>query len=179
MTAADIQLFFPDLVIDILHIGLIFLIGKIILRGITAAVIVSIASSKDSDGFRERVLMIKGVIHAVGNTVIYGVTLFLILAAIGINILPILAGAGVLGLVAGLGAQTLVKDFFSGLLISAEDQYRVGEKVKINAQVEGTVVRIAMRLTTLRGDEGEIHHILNSSITTVTNFTRKEKVKRS
>ncbi len=170
---SSLQSLLLDIVRDTVYIAFVFLIGKLLIRGTTAAVLASMSVANKSEGFKERADTIRSVIRIIGNTILYSVLLFLVLDALGIDIAPLLAGAGALGLIAGLGSQTLIKDFVSGILISAEDQYRVGERVKINAIIEGTVLQIAMRLTTLRGDDGEIHHILNSSITMVTNFSRK------
>jgi len=170
---SGLQVLLPDLLRAVVHIVFIFLFGKVLLHVIVATVLASISVAQGSSGFTERTHTIKSVIRVIGNTILYGIILFLTLDVLGVDIRPLLAGAGVLGLIAGLGSQTLMKDFVSGIVISAEDQYRVGERVKINAAVEGTVVRIAMRLTTLRGEDGETHHILNSAITMVTNFSRK------
>jgi len=174
MTAfTDLQSLVVVLALDTARIIFIILVGKLLLRAIIAAIIASISVGGQGDGFKERVATIRGVIRVIGNTILYSIVVFLVLDIFGIDIRPILAGAGVLGLIAGLGSQTLMKDFVSGILISAEDQYRVGERVKINATIEGTVIKIAMRLTTLRGEDGEIHNILNSAITMVTNYSRK------
>lgn len=172
MTPIDLQTLLIDTAIDVLHVIVVILIGKILIRVISATLIASISVAKGTDGFNERSERIRGVVRVIGNTILYGMVIVLVLEILGIQIGPILAGAGALGLIAGLGAQTLLKDFVSGIVISAEDQFRVGDRVKINSMVEGTVTGIALRLTTLRGDEGEIHHILNSSITTVTNYSR-------
>ncbi len=138
----------------------------------------SMSASKGSAGFKERARTVESVIRLIGNTILYSIVVFLALEALGIDIRPLLAGAGALGLIAGLGSQTLMKDFVSGILISAEDQYRVGERVVINSITEGVVVKIAMRLTTLRGDSGEVHNILNSAIVTVTNLSRNKEPKK-
>lgn len=174
MTPVDLDTIVFDVLRDALRIAFVIAIGKLLIHLITTAVLTSIAIAKGTDGYKERAQTIQNVIRLVGNVITYSIALFLLLTALGIDIRPLLAGAGVLGLIAGLGAQTLMKDFFTGIVISAEDQYRVGERIKINSGIEGTVVEIALRLTTLRGTDGELHHILNSAITTVTNYSRKK-----
>ena len=170
-----LQSLIPTLLLDVVHIAIIFVIGKLLIRLVTAAVVASISIAKRTSGFSARVRTITRVIHFRGNAILYGVVVFLILEVLGIDIGPLLAGVGALGLIAGIASQTVIKDFVSSILISAEDQYRVGEHVKINSTIEGTVMQIAMRLTTLRGTDGEIHNILNSSITAVTNYSRNKK----
>ena len=99
------------------------------------------------------------------------ITLAMILQTLGIYIGPLLASAGVVGLAISLGAQTLIKDYIGGVLILAEDHFRVGDVVEINA-VSGEVVRITLRVTYLRNVEGKRHAVPNGDIRTVTNVTR-------
>ena len=99
------------------------------------------------------------------------ITLAMILQALGIYIGPLLASAGVVGLAISLGAQTLIKDYIGGVLILAEDHFRVGDVVEVNA-VSGEVVRITLRVTYLRNLEGKLHAVPNGDIRTVTNVTR-------
>jgi len=98
----------------------------------------------------------------------------MILNLFGVDIRPILAGVGVIGLAIGFGAQSLVKDFVSGLFILVENQYRIGDKVKIGSS-EGNVIRITMRSTVLKDEEGKIYYISNGSIKNVINMTQQKK----
>ena len=100
---------------------------------------------------------------------IYVVLLLMVLSLFGVDIRPILAGAGVVGLAIGFGAQSLVKDFVSGLFILVEDQYGIGDKVKIGSN-EGKVIRITMRSTVLKDDEGKNYYISNGTINNVIKF---------
>lgn len=88
---------------------------------------------------------------------------------------PLLAGAGVLSLLIGFGIQTFVKDFISGVFIVSENQYRVGDVVSvttsIGGSVEGTVIRITLRTTVLRDNDGAIHFIPNGNIARAANQT--------
>jgi len=103
--------------------------------------------------------------------IIVVIALFMILSELGINITPLLAGAGVAGIAIGFGAQSLIKDFVSGLFILLEDQYNQGDVVKI-ADIAGIVEEVNLRRTVLRDLEGIVHTIPNGQITTASNYTR-------
>ena len=109
-----------------------------------------------------------GVIHATGLAVIGVITGLQFLAAVGVNLAPLLASAGVAGIAIGLAAQTIVKDVLNGTLILVEGQFNVGDTVKM-AGVSGVVEAITLRKTTLRDADGSICVIPNSQITTVVN----------
>lgn len=107
------------------------------------------------------------------NIVNYTVTfigVLLILSQLGIELMPILAGAGVIGLAVAFGAQNLVRDVITGLFIIFEDQFSVGDYVRIQSY-EGTVEEIGLRITKIKAGTGEIHIIPNGTITQVTNFS--------
>ena len=114
------------------------------------------------------------VIVSIGNIVIYTIILFMVLNLFGVDIRPILAAAGIIGLAIGFGAQSLVKDFVSGLFILVEDQYGIGDKVKIGNS-EGSVIRITMRSTVLKDEEGKIHYLSNGLIKDVINISQQKK----
>ncbi|MBL8055112.1 MAG: mechanosensitive ion channel family protein [Anaerolineales bacterium] len=92
------------------------------------------------------------------------------LAVLGVDIGPLLAGAGLVGLALSLGAQTLIKDYLGGLLILAEDQFRVGDVIKIG-EISGEVERITLRTTRMRDVEGRLHVLANGDIRAVSNLT--------
>lgn len=95
----------------------------------------------------------------------------MVLQELGVNIAPLLAGAGVVGIALGFGAQSLVQDAFRGLFIIFENQYRVGDVVQINGDLAGVVEKITLRATVLRDLDGNVHHISNGNINTATNMT--------
>ena len=109
------------------------------------------------------------------ETVINFIAVLLILEQLGFNLWPVLAGAGVVGLAVGFGAQNLVKDVIAGFFILLEDQYSVGEMIQIRT-FKGTVEEIGLRVTKIRSSTGEIHIIPNGSIVEVTNFSRNNSV---
>lgn len=103
--------------------------------------------------------------------VISAVAVMLVLAEVGISLAPILGAAGVVGLAIGFGAQSLVKDYFTGFFILFEDQIRTGDIVKI-ADLAGLVEDITLRHVRLRDYEGNVHFVPNNLITSVTNMSR-------
>ena len=111
------------------------------------------------------------VINITTKAFVYTIVAFIILKEIGIEIAPLLAGAGVVGLAVGFGAQTLIRDVISGFFIIMENQYSVGDYVELNG-VGGTVQKITLRTTVLRNLEGIVHIIQNGEIKQVSNFTQ-------
>lgn len=99
------------------------------------------------------------------------VALFLILPEFGVEIGPLLAGAGVVGVALSFGAQSLIKDVINGVFILLEDQLNKGDVVKI-AGITGTVEEVNLRRTVIRDLDGTVHTIPNGEIATVSNYTR-------
>jgi small conductance mechanosensitive channel len=120
---------------------------------------------------RKRLETLTGVLQTAITTVILGAVGFMILSELGIDITPILAGAGIAGIALGFGAQSLVKDVIGGIFILAEDQYGVGDVVRV-ADVAGLVEDINLRRTILRDLDGIVHSIPNGEIRVASNFTR-------
>lgn len=115
----------------------------------------------------------KTIGRLIGNLVSYTVNFFviiLILSQFGFNLAPLLAGAGVIGLAIGFGAQSLVKDVITGFFIIFEDQFAVGDVIQIGTY-KGTVEEIGIRVTKIRSWTGEVYIIPNGSISQVTNFS--------
>jgi small conductance mechanosensitive channel len=111
------------------------------------------------------------VIYSVGIAIICFIALLQILPVFGVNMGPLLASAGIAGLAIGFGAQTLVHDVINGFFILVENQYNVGDTVKI-AGVKGAVEAMTLRHTVLRDADGTLHTVPNSQITVVSNLTR-------
>ncbi|PFP14767.1 mechanosensitive ion channel protein MscS [Bacillus sp. AFS073361] len=102
--------------------------------------------------------------------VVYFIAFMMILSVLGIDVKALIAGAGVVGLAVGFGAQSLVKDVISGFFIIFEDQFSVGDHVRIG-QFEGNVEAIGLRTTKVKSWTGELHILPNGSIIEVTNFS--------
>jgi small conductance mechanosensitive channel len=110
------------------------------------------------------------VIRATGLAVIGVIAGMQFLAALGVNLAPLLASAGVAGVAIGLAAQNIVKDMFNGILILVEGQFNVGDTVRL-AGLAGTVEAMTLRKTTVRDGDGTLYVIPNSQITTVANLS--------
>ena len=110
------------------------------------------------------------LLQSVLSYIVYFSAILAILSVLEINVAGLLAGAGIAGLAIGFGAQSLVKDVISGFFIIFEDQFGVGDHIKLNT-AEGTVVEIGLRTTKVRGSSGEQHIIPNGSIGAVVNYS--------
>ena len=114
---------------------------------------------------------LSSVTYSVGVFIVVFWAAMAILQRLGINVAPLLASAGIAGLAIGFGAQTLVKDFINGFFILVENQYDLGDTIKI-AGVQGVVETMTLRRTVLRADDGSQNTIPSSQVTIVSNLTR-------
>jgi small conductance mechanosensitive channel len=114
---------------------------------------------------------LSGVLYSAGVFVLVFLALLQILPILGINMGPLLASAGIAGLAIGFGAQTLVHDVINGFFILMENQYEVGDVVRV-AGITGTVERMTFHATLLRDDQGALTTVPNSKIDIVSNLTR-------
>jgi len=119
----------------------------------------------------QQVRTLAAVITSVGVFVIGFWALLQALPLFNLDLRPLLASAGVAGLAIGFGAQTLVKDFINGFLILIDDQYDIGDSIRV-AGVKGVVESMTLRTTILRDDDGTLHTVPNSQISIVSNATR-------
>lgn len=162
--------------VEIVWIFILFFLGKIILNVIVKHLI-KLADDGDDSHISQKEKRAKTlglIIKSIGNVLIYSVLLFMVLSLSGVDIRPILASAGIIGLAIGFGSQSLVKDFVSGLFILIENQYGVGDRVKIG-NFEGNVIKITMRSTVLMDDEKKVYYISNGLIKDVTNMSQQKK----
>jgi small-conductance mechanosensitive channel len=114
---------------------------------------------------------LSGVAHSAGVFVLVFLALLQILPVLGVNMGPLLASAGIVGLAIGFGAQALVHDVINGFFILMENQYEVGDTVRVGG-VTGTVERMTLRATLLRDDQGALSTVPNGKIDVVSNLTR-------
>lgn len=121
---------------------------------------------------RKRIETLIRVFRYIASVVIGAVTIMLVLSEIGISIAPILATAGVAGLAVGFGAQSLVKDYFTGFVMLLENQIRVGDHVEVGGKT-GIVEEVTLRYVRLRDLEGHVHFVPNGVIATVSNRSRE------
>jgi small conductance mechanosensitive channel len=117
-----------------------------------------------------RVQTLVSVMHNAVRTVVLTLGAMMVLQELGVPIGPLLGGAAVVGLAVAFGAQSLIKDYFTGFLVLLEQQYLLGDVVRIGG-VTGKVEQITLRLTVLRDAEGAVHFIPHGQITTVTNLS--------
>jgi len=119
-----------------------------------------------------RAQTIAQVLRSVATAVVYGIGVLMILGELGINLGPLLAGAGIAGIAIGFGAQSLVKDFLSGIFMLVEDQYGVGDIVDLG-EANGTVEAVTLRSTRLRDVNGTVWHVPNGAIARVANKSQQ------
>ncbi len=119
---------------------------------------------------RQRVATLTKVTSSIARALIWTTTLIVVLGNFGISIGPLLAGAGIAGVAVGFGAQSIIKDFFSGFFILLEDQFGVGDIITVGT-ITGTVERLTLRITMLRDANGTAYFIPNSNISNVANRT--------
>ena len=127
---------------------------------------------KPKSAIKKRTDTLSNVFIDTGMVLIILISVFMILSELEINIAPALAGLGVAGIAVGFGAQHLVKDIFNGMLILMENQFGVGDVVKI-AGITGTVEEVNLRRTVLRDLDGIVHTVPNGDISVASNYTKE------
>jgi moderate conductance mechanosensitive channel len=113
-----------------------------------------------------------GVLKGVAGAVVWTIALFAILDAVGVPLQPILAGAGLAGIVLGFGAQQLVRDVLAGIAMLIEDQYGVGDWIEVEGRI-GKVERVGIRATSFRDLDGIMNHVLNGYLQRVGNLSQE------
>ncbi|WP_421740612.1 mechanosensitive ion channel family protein [Cellulomonas sp.] len=126
------------------------------------------ASPLSSARRAQRARTIGSVLRSTATVVVGSIAFFLILDALGVNIAPFIASAGVVGVAVGFGAQSLVKDFLSGLFMLLEDQYGVGDIVDVGPAT-GTVEAVTLRITKIRDSDGTLWYVPNGTMLRVGN----------
>jgi small conductance mechanosensitive channel len=128
----------------------------------------------------QRAKTMADVLGRLANALIWGIAILVVLGELGINLAPLIAGAGVLGIALGFGAQTLVRDFLSGFFMLVEDQFGVGDVIDVGGAVggsgggiSGTVEGVSLRTTRLRDVEGVVWHVPNGEIKRVGNKSQQ------
>ena len=157
-----------------LHILLVLILTMIALRAakvLSTRLISVVVRQKEDPEFQKRTQTLGSIIRYVLIIAILIVAAMTVLKELGIEIGPVLAAAGIVGLAVGFGAQSLVKDVISGFFILLEDQIRVGDVVQI-AGKGGLVEKINLKTTILRDLAGNVHYVPNGHIDVVTNMTK-------
>ena len=117
---------------------------------------------------KERARTTGTVLTSTLNAVIWVIALGMILGEFGLNLGPLIASAGVIGIAFGLGAQSIVRDVLAGLFMLIEDQYGVGDRIDV-LEISGAVERVGLRITTVRDDSGTLWYLRNGEIMKVGN----------
>ena len=129
------------------------------------------ATARGETTAKRRAQTLSAIFRGVVQGIIFFIGLLTVLQHLNVNVTPILASAGVIGIAIGFGSQSLIKDFFAGFMILLEDQYNVGDTIKIG-ETTGSVERLTLRMTLLRALDGSLTTIPNGTITTVSNFSK-------
>ncbi len=178
MDNIDLQLLPDNPVLRSAIESLVLIFGGLVVKTLSNSVVKTMAAkvlnrlNRDALA-RQRADTLANLARSAFSIVIFGIITLMVLDIWGIDIRPILTGVGIVGLAAGIGAQTLVKDTVTGLFISVENQFNVGDKVKV-ANIEGKVLEMNIRTTVIQDDNGTMYIIPNSQISTVANYSKKD-----
>lgn len=157
----------------IIILGLIaYLITKRMVPRLVKKTIIMRMKDKPEFAITKRSKTISYVITNTIGVLIGIIVLFSILGQVGVNIAPALASLGVVGLAISFGAQSLIKDIINGLFILLEDQYGIGDVVRVGG-VSGSVEEVNLRRTVLRDLDGVVHYVPNSEISIASNLTKE------
>ena len=158
-----------------LHVLTVLVLGVVTMKLIDSGLkrIARIVPTDEAHRARieHRTETLRHFVRSFGKAVLGVAIVIMVAFEFGLDLTPLLAGAGIAGLAIGFGAQSLVKDVIAGFFVLLEDQYGVGETVRIGAQ-EGVVDAMSLRVTVLRNGDGEVHVIPNGTIQTVTVLSR-------
>jgi small conductance mechanosensitive channel len=162
-----------DLIFIVLEVSIVILVAWLIIRIIRKIIsgVEQRVSNRATGDDVKRIQTLSRVLRYIATVIIVVLTIMSVLSGFGVSVAPFLATAGVAGIAVGFGAQSLVKDYFTGFVMLIEDQIRQGDIVEIAGKI-GTVEEVTLRYIRLRDYEGVVHFVPNSVITVVTNRTR-------
>lgn len=120
---------------------------------------------------RQRAETVGSALRSVTSVVVLAVTVTTVLAELGVQLGPVLASAGIVGVAVGFGAQNVIKDWLNGMFMLLEDQYGVGDVVDVGPAV-GTVESVSLRVTRLRSSDGTVWHVRNGEVLRVGNLSQ-------
>lgn len=130
------------------------------------------ATEETSLRAEQRIEALTSVLRSVVTATVWLIASLMILGELGVNLAPLIAGAGVAGVALGFGAQSLIKDFLSGMFILVEDQFGVGDIVDLDRETSGVVEGVSLRTTRLRAVDGTVWHVSNGEIRRVGNMSQ-------
>jgi small conductance mechanosensitive channel len=120
----------------------------------------------------QRIEALASVLRSVMSFTIMAIAAVMILGELGVELGPLIAGAGIIGVALGFGSQSLVRDFLSGIFILVEDQFGIGDIVSLDGTTTGTVEAVSLRTTRLRSVDGTVWHVPNGEIRRVGNMSQ-------
>lgn len=161
---------FSDIIWTIIKIIIVLIVFYILLKG-GGRIIDRVIQKNQDQPNRQQAKTLAIVLKSVWKYLLYFVLALIILSILDIDITPILASAGVLGLAISFGAQNLIKDIITGFFIIFDKYYAVGDYIRVGTS-SGYVEEIGLRTTRLRDWGGEVYHVPNGQITTVANYSR-------
>lgn len=145
------------------------IVNKVVEKSIRSAILPANFVSKAAETKREDTLI--RIFSGAIKIVIFSIAILMVLSELGLEIGPILAGAGILGLAVGFGGQYLIRDIITGFFMIIENQYRIGDVVNFDG-TGGLVEDISLRMTTLRDLDGTVHHVPHGDIKRVANLSK-------
>ena len=146
--------------------------GRVVRRSVQRLVARSTARGEGEAAATNRAETLAGVAASLLRVAVWTIAFLLVLDTLGINPGPLLAGASIVGVAIGFGAQYLVRDFLSGFFVLAEDQFAVGDVITV-ADVTGTVEEVNLRVTRLRASDGTVWFVPNGEIRKVGNSAKE------
>ena len=171
MDAKEVLAWFLGQPVKVAIVIIFALVARVaLLRAVDRLTKHALSSSSRSD---QRAATVSRLLHGTISTTVWIISIITILAIAGINVGPLLASAGILGVALGFGAQALVKDYISGIFLILEDQFGLGDEVEIGT-IRGKVVDVALRVTKVRDSDGRLWYIRNGEILNVANHNRSD-----
>ena len=164
----------PAVVVIVVLALLTLRIAKGLLRRLEPRMVARMKAAQEIDDteVEKRIATLFGILMAIVRAVVWTVAAMLVLRNIGIDIAPILAGAGVVGLTVGFGAQELARDMISGFFLLLENHVRTGDVVQVNG-TGGLVESVGLRTIVLRDMSGTVHVFQNGKVNTLANMTKE------
>jgi small-conductance mechanosensitive channel len=160
----------PILIIVVVGAVLWFALNKF-LPPIVRRVVARTKDKESKEGMEKRANTLLVIFKGIGRVFIVIIGIMMILPELGVDVVPVVAGFGIAGVAIGFGAQYLIRDLIAGIFIILENQYRVGDVVRV-ADIGGLVEDVTLRKTVLRDLDGIVHHVPNGEIRAASNFTR-------
>jgi small conductance mechanosensitive channel len=164
-------MFSPEKLVSYSTKAMGILLSIVVIYAIYKIIVIAIDRTLKNRLRNDRMKMLISLSKSVLRYATFVILFITILQQLGINITALLASAGMLGLAISFGSQNLVRDIISGIFIIIERRFMIGDKVMISG-IKGEVIRMTLRMTAIKAEDGTSHTIPNGSITVVQNFSR-------